>query len=362
MMDPHAHAPIAAPPEFPIRAVTGSGWQLGYTHGVAVATQARAFLDDRLLRINALLMQPTSIERLRAELCEYFDVIARTWPAMAEEIEGFARGAHISREEAILMQVRREIVGYSRVPVSGDCTTFAHVSSENAVIGQTVDLNGDLESEGYVLDVAETGTDARRLVMLTFTGLSGYLGMNSHGLCIGINLVLGGEWRPGIPAYMALRYLLEHARTVSECAALLEQVPLASSRSFMLCDHQSAAYVEFANGEFAWRGGDSLVHTNHFMEEKFAERDQLNVFARNGSKRRMAACEQALRSLSSATDMDAYWRLLEAEPICIKSVGDIRREVTVARVLMQPRAGRFAIRRGSREDASEQVIFLGNAA
>lgn len=336
--------------------LSGHGHELGRRHGILVAEQARSFLSDNLLRLNALRARPTSLRDLRDTVHAHYEMIARCLPGMAAEIDGFAEGAEISREEAVLMQIRREILGYSAVPVRGDCTTFARVDTQDAVLAQTVDLNGDLEREGYVLRVVDTGTDGRQLVMLNFTGLSGYLGMNSHGLAIGINLVLAGSWRPGVPAYMALRYLLEHATCVRECVALLEKLPLASSRSFMLCDRESAAYVEMANGEFAWKWGERLAHTNHFLEKRFLRHDQLNLFARNGSARRLVACKSALALLRGRTPREAYWDVLDREPICVGGSGDIRREVTVARVVMQPREFRFAIKHGARSDAVEQTF------
>ena len=90
--------------------------------------------------------------------------------------------------EAVLLQVRREILGYQKLPTMGDCTTYARTGPD-PVLAQTVDLNGDLDDHIAVLDVA---TGARRSLVLSFGGLLGYLGVNDAGLAVGLNLVLGG--------------------------------------------------------------------------------------------------------------------------------------------------------------------------
>ena len=61
----------------------------------------------------------------------------------------------------------------------------------------------------------------RRSLLLSFGGLLGYLGINSDGLAIGLNLVLGGDWGPGIPPYLAIRHLLDSAGSVAEALELL---------------------------------------------------------------------------------------------------------------------------------------------
>ena len=347
---------VAESSRFAVYALAGQGRALGMQHGAAVCDRAKAFLSDRLVRLNALLPKPTSLEQLRPELRAYYDVIAECLPQMAEEIDGFAEGAGITRDEATLLQVRREILGYSTVPTRGDCTTFVRLDGGDSVVGQTVDLNGGLEQEGYVLQVSDAGSDSRQLVMLNFTGLSGYLGMNSHGLAIGINLVLAGRWKPGIPAYMALRHLLERAECVEDCIELLERLPLASSRSFTVCDGRSAAYVEMADGKRCWHRGSCLVHTNHFRDPTLAKLDQLNIFARNGSKRRLQTCEQHLSRLERAWSPDAYWTILEDDHICVEGGGAIGREVTVARVLMMPQKRRFLVKRGARREVMAQAL------
>ncbi len=133
--------------------------------------------------------------------------------------------------------------------------------------------------------------------MLSFGGLLGYLGMNSDGLAVGINLVLGGRWGPGVPPYLAVRHVLDSAGSVDEALGVLEGLRLASSRSLMLCDRRGCAYVEFMDGRMHVVQDTELVHTNHFLRPEFVPFDELNVFAKNSSLRRLDACAVRLKAL-----------------------------------------------------------------
>ncbi|XYI03763.1 C45 family autoproteolytic acyltransferase/hydrolase [Sorangium sp. So ce1128] len=343
-------------------AFSGAGYWLGHQHGARLGPQIRAFIADDLQRLNKVLHRPVTLEALRPTLSAYHEAIARQLPRAIDEIRGLAEGAAIPYEQALLLQLRREIMGYSRVPSRGDCTTFARNVPAEAVLAQTVDLNGNLETEAYVIRVSNAGDDGRELVMLTFTGLLGYLGVNSHGLSIGLNLVMGGRWRPGIPGYMAIRHLLETATSVEECVALLGRLDLASSRSLTLCDARSAATVEIVENSCRWQRGPELVHTNHILDPELAPRDEINVFARNGSIARRAACAAALRALPAPAPVSAYFSILDGDPICVPPDGDARREATVARVVMRPRSRELFIKPGAQPSAEQHVFRASEAA
>jgi len=237
-------------------------------------------------------------------------------------------------------------MGYRRVRPAGDCTTYARLGTE-PVLAQTVDLNGDLDDQIAVLDLHG------RALILSFAGLLGYLGVNSHGLAIGLNLVLGGRWRPGLPPYLAIRHLLDTARDVAEAVELLRTLPLSSSRSIMLCDPEHAAYVEILDDEQRVVTGRELTHTNHYLHPDLAPHDELNVFARNSSTRRLDACRTRLTSLADDAEAVDHFALLAEPPIRVPDTGDITVERTVATVVLSPARGELHVRPG---DGSTQAV------
>jgi len=343
-----------------VRAI-GGPFAVGYQHGAARAGALRAFIGDDLCRINRLAPVPVSVESLRPAIAAYGAAIAAATPRLSEEIDGLAQGAGISRELAVLLQLRREIIGYQRVPSRGDCTTYASLSAGpdgGPVLAQTVDLNGDLDDQIAVLDVRLSGS-ARRALVLSFGGLLGYLGVNSDGLAIGLNLVLGGEWRPGLPPYLAIRHLLDNAGCVAGALAILRGLPLASSRSLTLCDQASVACVEILGNEQRLVSSAQPVHTNHFLHPDFTDFDELNVFARNSSLLRLKACEAGLRGLAGSgtgAGVEEHFALLAQPTICVAGTGDIRRERTVAAVVALPGRGELHVRPGDPSRSSTRTF------
>jgi hypothetical protein len=334
----------------------GTPFEAGFRHGTERAGDIAAFIADDLCRIGKLAPAPVSLDALRPDLAAYDAAITGATPALSEEIDGLAAGAGISRELAVLLQVRREVIGYQRVPARGDCTTYASLSAGpggQPVLAQTVDLNGDLDDQLAVLDITlcqQAGDGrGRQALVLSFGGLLGYLGLNSDGLAIGLNLVLGGQWRPGLPPYLAIRHLLDHAGSVDEALHVLAGLPLASSRSLTLCDPGVVACVEILGDELAITRSDRSAHTNHYLDAGFAARDELNVFARNSSVQRLRAAQAALAAWhgsGTGAAVDQHFGVLASQPVCVKNTGDIRRERTVAAVVLLPEAGELHLRPG----------------
>ncbi|WP_055589250.1 C45 family autoproteolytic acyltransferase/hydolase [Streptacidiphilus griseoplanus] len=347
-------------PQAPLLRLAGEPYTLGRLHGEARAAALRAFLDDALGRLNHLLPAPVTMADLLPRVAAYRAEVAASFPELAEEVRGLADGAGIGEEQGWLLQLRREFLGYLKIPTLGDCTTWARsgaAAGGNPVLAQTVDLNGDLDDQIAVLEIAPAGSP-RRVLMLSFAGLLGYLGVNSDGLAVGINLVLGGDWRPGLPPYLAVRHLLENASDVASACRLIEKLDLASSRSFSLCDAGTTAFAEVLEGRVRVVESAHHVHTNHYLHPELAPSDELNVFARTSSLRRLGACEAGLAALPAAAGPEECFGLLSAPPVCVPDEGDIRRERTVAAAVMLPARRELHLRPGNPAHSGTLVFTL----
>jgi hypothetical protein len=342
----------------PLVSAAGTPRDLGRRHGSALAPRLRAFLGDDLARLNRIMETPVSPRGLRPAIRAHEAAVADTVPEIAEEIRGVADGAGIEPEQAMLLQLRREIMGYRRVPATGDCTTYARTDSPvGPVVAQTVDLNGDLDDQIAVLRLARDGAP-RRVLTLSFAGLLGYVGLNSDGLAVGLNLVFGGTWRPGLPPYLAVRHLLDAAGTVDEAISILKGLPLSSSRCFTLCDASRSACVEVVEDDMRVIEAAETVHTNHYLHPELAARDEINVFARNSSVRRLDACRSALAGLPRDADPERHFAALCEPPIRVPGSGDIRMDRTVAAVVMLPSRGELHVRPGDPARSATEIFTL----
>ncbi|MER6526285.1 C45 family peptidase [Streptomyces sp. NPDC001508] len=317
----------------------GEPYDIGFAHGTALRERLRAFLDDGVARLNHLLPAAVSIVGLSGDIAAHRAEITRSTPRLADEIAGLAAGAELTLDEATLLQLRREIAGYQRIPNRGDCTVYARPG----MLAQTVDLNGNLDDQIAVLEV---GHGDHRALVLSFAGLLGYLGVNSRGLAVGLNLVLGGHWGPGVPPYLVIRHLLDTATSVESAVSALRSLPFASSRTIVLADAAETACVEVIGDQYRVMAARESVHTNHFLAPDFISRDELNVFARNSSLHRLRTAESALRALPADAAPDEHFAVLSKPPICVADNGDIRRERTVAAVVLDTENGTLHLRPG----------------
>lgn len=338
----------------------GSPFSMGHAHGTLMAAPLREFLDDQLCRLNLVLDARVSLDSLRNRLAAYGSEIRSATPRLFEEIRGLALGAGITVDEALLLQVRREVLGYQRIPTLGDCTTYARLGenhSTDTVLAQTIDLNGNLDDFVSVLRLAGSRPGGETLV-LSFGGQLGYLGLNSDGLAVGINLVLGGRWRAGLPPYLVIRHLLDTARNVDEALDILGGLTIASSRTITLCDLNTTACVEILGDRQHVVKGRSSIHTNHFLFQDFATQDELNVFGRNSSIQRLEACRAGLAGLAESAVAEEHLNMLARPPICVRDDGNIRRERTVGAVVMFPARGELHLRPGDPSLSRTQVFTL----
>jgi hypothetical protein len=339
--------------------IAGEPTELGVQHGAARRARIHEFLDDDLCRLNRLLPAPTDRIALRDTIDRHGELINEQLPRTFDEICGLAVGAGIELRDAILLQLRREVAGYTAWPLpGGDCTTLCRFEPGDPVLAQTIDLNGDLDDHMEVIAIEHAG--GRRVQLVTFTGLLGYLGINSDGLAIGINLVLGGTWAPGVPPYLALRHLLDECSDVESCVDRLRELRLASSRALTLCDRQQAAWVELVDGRMAVARDRTLAHTNHFLAPELTGYEGINPFALASSKRRLLAGRAAVADLDP--DPETIMSVLARPPIRVAGNGDIRYERTVGAVVLRPAVGELRVRRGDPALAPTEVFHIDDHA
>ncbi len=232
--------------------VSGSAYDIGFAHGCAF-TQAIGELTEERLRLScdpfwtggqqATLDEVLAIGRACLRHHETFA------PDLMEEMRGMADATGIGVNELVIMNGFTDFVDIIANPaVLGrhrdngalpgdaiDCTAFIVDSSAAAdgrgYLGQTWDMHSTATPYVLMLDVRPQ--DGPALMTFTITGCVGMIGMNEHGVAVGINNLLGAEGRPGVHWVYVVRKMLAQ-RSVDDALAVLRGAQLSGAHNYLL--------------------------------------------------------------------------------------------------------------------------------
>ncbi len=231
--------------------LSGNAFERGLQHGRLLQRQINDFLQDNKARINSIRRTPLDDSILKSQVLQHAAVIEAQLPEIALELQGLAAGANISYEDAVLLQIRMELIAFNEQDIlEGDCSTIAIKRHSRGIItGQTIDLPGNIADLGCIFRIIPEQADKPEILMYGFAGLLGYAGLNNHGLSVNINMVVSGGWQPGVSPYLLVRHFLSLS-SVKECLDEFKKIKLSSSRSFLITDTERLVNVECTANDY----------------------------------------------------------------------------------------------------------------
>ncbi|MBX3065090.1 MAG: hypothetical protein KF726_19065 [Anaerolineae bacterium] len=281
---------------FPLLKVRGSHYEIGLQIGEAVRDLLPRVIDQIFyheLTMNALPVEgrltpsvpPLSRSQILARTRDFLPLFEQYCPQMLDELRGIAHSAQLSFEEALLLQIRGEVIyaygtGTGIGTVVG-CSSFAfsrEVTKDGTLIaGQNWDYPLDLELL-HMLHV--TPDDGPAQLMMTFAGLTSYMGINSAGIGNFANALPWGWCQLGIPHY-PFKWRVLRESSLTGLRKLAAETRTVQPGNYVFCDGsgeigdleltpESAVWLENREGFF--------VHTNHFLGEPNASNPELRPF------------------------------------------------------------------------------------
>ena len=329
---------------------------MGDAHGRAHADEIHRYARDRVDLVADGLWSGGPLERgavlEMAEAClpahEAFS------PRLHAEMLAMAAGAGITPAEAVVVGGFTDFVDTVRAVTAGphpfsvtedDCTAVVVPDGRAAgagMLGQTWDMH-DTATDHVVLARLRPDSDPDALVFTT-VGCLGQIGMNSAGVCVGINNLTGNDGRFGVTWPTVIREMLAQA-TAPEARDVLLRADLAGAHNYLILDAEGRGFsVEAMPSARPVQTlvADPLVHTNHVTDPAAApfegERD-LELMA--NSRRRLEMAASMLADGDRPVDAE---RLMEVtrEPTAICRWPDDRYRVeSSGAVIMRPRTGDF---------------------
>lgn len=344
--------------------LSGNARECGFQHGHLLKDTINNFLNDNRARINLLRQIPLEEEIIQSQVKQHAAVIEAQLPEIAMELKGLAEGANISYEDAVLLQIRVELSAYNEQDIlEGDCSTAAfHTSSNQIITGQTIDLPGNMTELGCIFRIMPEREGSPEILMYGFAGLLGYMGLNSHGLSININMVVSDSWQPGVSPYLLVRHLLTLS-SIDECIDELKRITLSSSRSFLITDRNRMVNIECSPNKFKIIEGDVLMHTNHYLHNDLQKEDKMHFLFKNSSIKRLKCLQQLLPENAENITPEMLFDIFSDHSlypvgICAHGEGNIRRSETVGAVVMEPAKFRLHARKGYACEAETKTFEL----
>jgi isopenicillin-N N-acyltransferase like protein len=272
------HSPPAAPGE--------RGEAFGAAHAAQVARTCARYEElfrDAAAGAGGQVVSEPDLDALGDEALAAIGACA---PALAQEIEGIARGAGLPPRAVAAINARTEILARLGAAARGECSTVVALGEDDGppVSVQTWDWH-DLFADGWLLWTIEH-PDGRAVHTVTEHGIVGKIGVNDRGVGLHVNILHhrddGGPI--GAPVHVLARAVLDGAGDVAEAATLLGAARTSASSVLTLVGAQpgegggkSALCAELHPGgpRFVLPERDgTLLHTNHFLDPHAAAGDR----------------------------------------------------------------------------------------
>jgi isopenicillin-N N-acyltransferase-like protein len=267
-------------PPIRILDVGGSPAAIGAAHGSAYPDEIRHYADERVQLVTDGLWSGgrlsrhdvLSIATAMLPAHERFDAGLHT------EMLAMAASAGISPEEAVIVggftdfvDTVRAVVGGETPPsvIEDDCTATLVPDGRAGGAGflaQTWDMHDT--ATDHVLMLRLHPDDAPAATVFTTTGCLGQIGMNEHGVCVGINNLTALDGQIGVAWTSVVRGMLK-ASTAREALDVLLAAELAGGHNFLVFDRHGDGYNVEAMPSVrpvTQLGDEPIVHTNHALD------------------------------------------------------------------------------------------------
>lgn len=270
--------------------VSGSFHQMGLQHGQAFHKEIHHFTADRVKLSSSKVW--TGRELPREAVLDLANACVSEHeaysPELMDELRGMAEVTGLSLGELIINNGFTDFIDVvyalgqdKKQPemVSDNCTAFL-VSNELAadgkgMYGQTWDMHAT--ATPHVMLLRGKPENAPEFLSFTITGCVGMIGMNEHGIAVGINNLLGGDGQVGVTWPFVIRKILMQDN-IQDALKCITEAKLAGAHNYMLMDKHGKGYnVEaMSSRNHVQELESSLVHTNHCVidSNRMVERER----------------------------------------------------------------------------------------
>lgn len=332
---------------------SGSPYDVGFEHGRSYHHDIRCYAEDRIQLVCQGAWSGGPMPRAEvlalAEAC--LPDHAAYAPALYQELQGLAEATNLSLAELLIVGGFTDFVDtvYSaarqkapRLPID-DCTAFIvpdGAANGAGFFGQTWDMHDSATEFVILLDVQPD--DAPRSLVFTTTGCLGQIGMNEHGICVGINNLLGADGQIGVTWPFVVRKVLQQTN-LDDALACITEAKLAGAHNYLLFDGNGRGYnVEAMSSTQAVTqlNNEPLIHTNHCLLPETLRYSQERPAASQASSEARLNRAEVLLAERPLTIHHLINLTRDPDAICVRAKPPMHVESCGA-AIMQPKSGTF---------------------
>lgn len=342
--------------EIRIQTLRGKPFERGVQHGEAYRADIRRYAEDRIGLVAGGRWtgsyQPSRSEILTlAQACIPFHEVYA--PDLMDELLGMAQATSLTLAELIVVGGFTDFVDtvYGTFNMHGalpselaidDCTAFIvpdHRANGAGFFGQTWDMHATATEFVVLLQVEPD--DGPKSLVFTTTGCVGQIGMNEHGVSVGINNLLGADGRVGLTWPFVVRKVLQQDN-VDDALACITSAPLAGAHNYLLFDKTGKGYnVEAMATQYHITPleDEPIAHTNHcLLPENDALAQQRPPELQANTESRLSLAETCLAQ--SPITIEQLQDLTRQPPVCQKAQPPYHVDSCGA-AIMRPKTGDF---------------------
>jgi isopenicillin-N N-acyltransferase like protein len=321
----------------------GTPYEIGQQYGVAAKKNIKYSIDALIGRVNSQA-QATKAEIL-SNTRKYLPYVEKFDPVLIQQLKGQADGAEVTFDEVFALRCWFELRFHYK-HLTTLCTSFAATGKATRngkmIIGQNFDV-----LPGSTLDMVRIKReDGSRELSLVFWG-GGELTINSYGVGIVLNVVtsLDADQRLCVPCCCLMPKVMREKRLGDALGTLCTHG--RSMLHYMIGRSEGEIFsVETMPDDFNVTQplDDFLVHTNHYITERFKVGDAKGLATRGGSYVRQQRLNRLMKSAHGDITPERMMEFMSDHnnyPVAIcghpnTEVPPDARSMTVSSVIMVP--------------------------
>lgn len=336
--------------------IAGSPFDRGFAHGSEWNESIHHYANERVNLVaggqwsGGFKNSAADVIALAEKTLPHHEAYA---PDLVEEMRGMAAATGLSMGELIIVSGFTDFIdtvyGVSKrkgalepALTIDDCTAFIVPDSaaEGAgFFGQTWDMHDTATEFVILLDVQPK--DGPNSLVFTTTGCLGQIGMNEHGIAVGINNILGADGGIGVTWPFVVRKVLQQDN-IDDALKCITDVELAGAHNYLLFDKTGRGYnieAMSTHQHITELNGTPISHTNHcLIPETIALSQERHPDSQASSEKRLATADELLAE--RPITIDTLQEMTRQAPICVTSKPPFHAESCGA-AIMRPKTGEF---------------------